>query len=75
MIPVEDLKVGDRIHAQADLYTIEILENRGMRADLWGRPMHRFWAKIIDGPQRVGDTGEVTYGPGCELMEPGEYEW
>lgn len=73
MIRAGDLRVGDLVLAQAGIYTIEIVADTGSRPDPWGRTMVTYQARIVAGCScRVGDSGEVVYGPDAELFEPGE---
>ena len=57
---VDQLKVGDEIELRG--YVVRITDLKPPSPDRFGRPMIRLEGEILSGPDRIGDTGELTFG-------------
>lgn len=68
MILANQLKSGDVIVSGPDYqHRVKVLSGPHDHRDLFGRPMLRFEMEIVGGPDRIGDTGPMIFGPDAEV--------
>ncbi len=58
---IERITVGHII--RRDDYLVQIIDGPSTIADMFGRPMLSFEGRIESGPDRVGEIGDLMYGP------------
>lgn len=61
LVAASSLCVGDLV--RYDPYTVEIVAPP-VPGNLFGQPLQRFAGKIVGGPDRIGDEGLLSFGPG-----------
>jgi hypothetical protein len=70
IVSADKLRPGDVINPRehyespSKRHHVLILEGPFCKKDLFGRGMIGYKGRIIAGPDRIGDEGELMYGPG-----------
>jgi hypothetical protein len=62
-----DLTPGTIVRVRQGDYDIRITSDKRWTADSFGRQMVTFDAEIIRGPDRIGESGPVTFGSGATM--------
>lgn len=55
-----EMTIGDTTRITG--YTVRVVSEGAPGRDRFGRPVIRFECEIVDGPDRIGERGPVTFG-------------